>query len=556
MTTIIDVNLLCNMSIKLLKDFFTFTQNNIEYIMKRMKQIFLAAILLVSYTVGAQDVDKKILNWYNGAKFGMNTEKAYKKLLADKESNTVIVAVIDSGVDIEHEDLKTSIWTNKGEIADNGIDDDGNGYIDDVHGWNFIGNPDGENVADEQLEMTRLYAGYEKRFAGKEYGDLSDEDKADYDEYKEVKEKVESEREDAEKTMGFISDLLEKMVEADTQLKKSLGENYTAKDLKKAKKNDDLAQDADFMLSMAKSGLDIETLEGYVEHFQSSLDYHYNIEYDARAIVGDDPSDFNDKFYGNNDVEGPDAFHGTHCAGIIGAKRGNGIGNDGVANDILIMSVRAVPNGDERDKDIALAIRYAVDNGAQVVNMSFGKSYSPYKSEVIAAIRYAEEKGVLLVHAAGNDGKDIMKESNYPSPQYPSMSEKFTNWLEIGASTRYKKKLAASFSNYSDEMVDIYAPGLEIYSTTPNDEYAAIQGTSMAAPMVAGLAALLKSYFPKFTMFEIKDIILESAQYVGDRETPLPGDEKIVPFKALCVTGGIANTYNAVEMAIERYAGK
>ena len=220
------------------------------------------------------------------------------------------------------------------------------------------------------------------------------------------------------------------------------------------------------------------------------------------------------------------------------------------------MSVRAVPNGDERDKDIALAIRYAVDNGAQVVNMSFGKSYSPYKSEVIAAIRYAEEKGVLLVHAAGNDGKDIMENDNYPSPQYPSMSAKFSNWLEIGASTRYKKHLAASFSNYSDKMVDIYAPGLEIYSTTPDDTYAAIQGTSMAAPMVAGLAALLKSYFPKFTMIEIKDIILESAQIIGDKETPIPGGEKMVPFKALCVTGGIANTYAAVELAIERYAGK
>ena len=335
-----------------------------------------------------------------------------------------------------------------------------------------------------------------------------------------------------------------------------MGGEYTSKDLKKLRKDDELGADASLLYGMAKSGLTITELESYLAHFNGSLEYHYNPDYDARSIVGDDPSDFNDKYYGNNDVEGPDAMHGTHCSGIIGANRGNGIGNDGVADNILIMSIRTVPDGDERDKDVALAIRYAVDNGAQVVNMSFGKSFSPYKEEVIAAIRYAEENGVLLVHAAGNDSKDIGENDNFPSPKYPSMSEKFTNWIEVGASTRYKKRLAASFSNYNEELVDIYAPGLEIYSTVPQSEYEISQGTSMAAPMVTGLAALLKSYFPKFTMFEIKDIILESAQDVSDNMTPLPGDKKEVPFKALCETGGIANAYNAVLLAEERYANK
>lgn len=525
--------------------------------MRRTIKLFLVAVALISLTANAQDYDKKKLNWYNGTKYGMSTDKAYKKLLNGRKSETVVVAVIDSGVDIEHEDLQGSIWKNEDEIPDNGIDDDNNGYIDDVHGWSFLGNPDGENVEHEQLEMTRLLAKYEKKYAGKEYSDLNDEEKVEYDEYKTLKEKVESARKDAEKTMGFIADLHEKASEADAAIKKKLGkDSYTEKDLKKLKKDEEVGADAEMMAGLMKNGLSMETLDFYVTIFQGRLDYHYNTEYDARKIIGDDPSNFEDKYYGNNDVEGPDAMHGTHCSGIIAATRGNGIGNDGVADNVLIMSIRTVPDGDERDKDVALAIRYAVDNGAQVVNMSFGKSYSPYKEEVIAAIRYAEEKGVLLVHAAGNDGKDIGENDNFPSPMYKDMSEEFKNWIEVGASTRYKKQLAASFSNYSDKHVDIYAPGLEIYSTVPQSEYEESQGTSMAAPMVTGLAALLKSYFPKLTMFEIRDIILQSGQDVSDMETPLPGDKKSVLFKALCETGKIANVYNAVEMAMEWEAKK
>ncbi|MBK9192646.1 MAG: S8 family peptidase [Crocinitomicaceae bacterium] len=524
--------------------------------MKQLSTILLAAFFFVTTTGIGQEVDKKILNWYNGSKFGMSTDLAYKKLLAGKTSTTVIVAVIDSGVDIEHEDLQGKIWTNTDEIPGNKIDDDKNGYIDDVHGWNFLGNPDGENLVHEQLEMTRLYSAYEKKFAGKTEDQISDEEKEAYAEYKKVKESVDAERGDAVKTMEFVEDWYNKAIEADTKIKKSLGGSYTNADLKKLSKDPELGQDAQFLIMIQKNGLGLKDLESYMEYFNAQLDYHYNVDYDGRKIVGDNPNDFNDKYYGNNDVEGPDAMHGTHCAGIIGANRGNGIGNDGVADNILIMSIRTVPDGDERDKDVANAIRYAVDNGAQVVNMSFGKSFSPYKDEVIAAIRYAEEKGVLLIHAAGNDGKDISEEDNYPSPQYPSMSTRFTNWIEVGASTRYKKALAASFSNYSDKMVDIYAPGLEIWSTVPQSEYEESQGTSMAAPMVTGLAALLKSYYPKLTMFEIKDIILASGQDVSEMITPLPGDTQEVPFGALCITGKIANTYTAVEMAEEMHAKK
>lgn len=518
--------------------------------MGRMMKLFLAALTLTAYTAGAQDYDKKKLNWYNGTKFGMSTDKAYKKYLSDKKGETVVVAVIDSGVDIEHEDLQGSIWVNEDEIPGNGIDDDNNGYIDDVHGWSFLGNPDGENVEHEQLEMTRMYARYQKQFEGKTEADIKDDEKEDWAMYQEVKEKVDAGKKDAEKTMGFIGDMYEKAKVADANIKKALGkDDYTAKDLKKLAKNEEVSADAALMTQLMANGLNMAKLEKYSHHFQGSLDYHYNTEYDARKIVGDNPADFNDKVYGSNDVEGPDAMHGTHCSGIICATRGNGLGNDGVADNVKIMSLRAVPDGDERDKDIALAIRYAVDNGAVICSMSFGKAYSPYQEEVIEAIRYAESKGVLLVHAAGNSGMDIGENSNYPAPTYPSMSAEFTNWIEVGASTRYKKKLAASFSNYSEKHVDIYAPGLEIYSTVPQSEYLETQGTSMACPMVSGVAALLKSYYPSLTMFEIRDIILASGQDVSEMQTPLPGDKKLVPFKALCETGKIANVYNAVEMA-------
>ncbi len=518
-----------------------------------LKNVFVVALMLLFFNVNAQEVNKKILNWYNGKKYGMSTDKAYKKVLSKKTSKKVVVAVIDSGVDIEHEDLSEIIWTNEDEIPGNGIDDDNNGYIDDVHGWNFLGNSDGENLNDVQLEMTRIYQKLDKVYEGKSYADLSDEEKKDYDLYKEVREKVQENRKGAEEQLERLEKMVENLSEIDTRLKKHFGGDYTVKQLNKVK-DPDLKDDAQMMARLNKAGLTVDDLGKYVDHYQAQLDFHYNPDITPRTLIGDNPDDFSDTNYGNNDVEGPDAMHGTHCSGIIAAIRGNGIGNDGVADNVWIMPIRAVPNGDERDKDIALAIKYAVDNGAQVVNMSYGKAYSPHQEEVIKAIQYAEEHGVLLIHAAGNDGKDIDDQemnANFPSPKYPSMSKRFTNWIEVGASTRYKKHLAASFSNYGDETVDVYAPGLEIWSTVPQSEYEISQGTSMAAPMVTGLAALLKSYYPELTMFQIKDIILKSAQDVSDKVTPIPGGKTEVTMGELSITGGIANTYNAVMMAEE-----
>jgi subtilisin family serine protease len=481
-------------------------------------------VLGVSNTISAQEVDKKVLNWYNGNGAGMETEKAYK-MLKKKESTTVIVAIIDSGIDVEHEDLEGKIWTNTDEIPDNGKDDDNNGYIDDVHGWNFLGGAEGENANHIRLEMTRIYADLRGKYEGNDVSISSDEDREEYLLYLEVKEKVESTRARAERALGYYKNLMK-----------------SASDEEK------------------------KQLQGGVDYFQGQLDYHYNPDFDGRSVVGDDYKDFSAVTYGNNDYEGPDAMHGTHVAGIVGAKRGNDLGGDGVADNVLMMSLRAVPDGDEFDKDIALAIRYAVDNGAQVINMSFGKAYSPNAQDVHDAFAYADSKGVLLVHAAGNDNKDIGEESNFPTPMYDFQTSKLDHWLEIGAAARNLKEgqLAASFSNYSSTLVDVFAPGHEIYNSFPDNKYQAISGTSMACPMVVGAAAMLKSYFPKMTMKEIKDVLLETAKSHKGTMQEMPGGQSrdpeikadLVDFAKLSVTGSVINLRSAVEKCLEIEAGK
>ena len=309
--------------------------------------------------------------------------------------------------------------------------------------------------------------------------------------------------------------------------------------------------DGDIVISEFLAELDdyIGQLKSGVDHYATAIDFGYNLEFDSRSIVGDNTNDLYEKGYGNNDVEGPDARHGTHVAGIIGANRQNDIGIKGIADNVRIMSVRAVPNGDERDKDIANAILYAVDNGAQVINMSFGKSYSPQKEAVDKAVRYAESKGVLLIHAAGNDADDMDKESNYPSRMLKNGSETKT-WMEIGASSwGADENFVGSFSNYGKKSVDLFAPGVQIYSTIPNNSYEDLQGTSMACPAAVGVAALLFSYFPDLTANQVKDVIEKSTRKFDGLKVAKPGTSEDVPFSTLSITGGLVNAYEAVKLA-------
>ena len=450
--------------------------------MKVFKRMLTVLFMSFSVLSIAQPIEGT-LNWYNQEGQGMYTEKAYN-YLKKKKSQTVIVGVIDSGVDIEHEDLKGQIWVNEDEIPNNGIDDDNNGYIDDVHGWNFLGNAKGEHVNDARLEKTRILAQLKDKYDGIDPNSIAQDE--EYKLYLQVKEEVAADRAQFEQYMDMID-----------QLPKE-------------------AQD----------------------YIRSQMDYNLNVDFDDRSLIGDDPDDFTDTNYGNNDVEGPDALHGTHVSGIIGALRGNGLGGDGVAENVKIMSLRAVPNGDEFDKDIALAVRYAVDNGAMVINMSFGKAYSPHQKEVYEAFKYADSKGVLLIHAAGNDAKDIDVEPNYPTSMYSFQTEPLDHFVTIGASTKNKgEEMVASFSNYGAKGVDVFAPGFEIYNTIPQSEYRNLQGTSMAAPMVAGAAAMLKSYFPELSMKEIKEVLYStSVRY-----------PKVDGFAEKSVTGGVINIYNAAK---------
>jgi len=502
---------------------------------------------------------------------GVSVERTYATLLKGKPSRTVIVAVIDSGIDIEHEDLKDVIWTNEDEIPGNGIDDDKNGYVDDIHGWNFIGGKNG-NVNEDTYEVTREYLRLRPLYEDVDEKKVSKKKREEYALWKQVKTKYDhdfkanKDQYDQYKqqydlylsafgTLSFCDSILSKSLGGSSITKSSLETLEVSNDtLRFAKETlSKVLQnvDGDVVISDFLDELNdyIGQLKNGVDHYSTAIDYGYNLEFNSRSIVGDNSDDLYEKGYGNNDVEGPDARHGTHVAGIIGANRANDIGIKGIADNVRIMSVRAVPNGDERDKDIANAILYAVDNGAQLINMSFGKSYSPQKEAVDKAVKYAESKGVLLIHAAGNDADDMDKESNYPSRIQKNGTETKT-WMEIGASSwGADENFVGSFSNYGKKSVDLFAPGVQIYSTVPNNNYEDLQGTSMACPAAVGVAALLLSYFPDLTAGQVKDVIEKSTRKFDGLKVAKPGTSEDVPFSTLSITGGLVNAFEAVKLA-------
>ncbi len=528
-----------------------------------MKQVFFFLAVLSTLGLSAQNAAPN--NWWELDRTedtfpGVSAARALT-YLEDKSAEPVIVAVIDSGVDIEHEDLQAAIWTNEDEIPDNGIDDDKNGYVDDVHGWNFIGGADGRNVNYENLEVVRLYNRLDAKYNNRNRDGLSRKEKKEYDQYLEYKEQIENKRTELGPTAAQY-EMIKQAIDAAVEEIGKVPADITSEDIADLESEDEnIAIVKRVVANAAASGATFtevyEQLEGAMEYFDSQLKYNYNPEFDAREIVGDNPDDINERYYGNNDVEGPDASHGTHVAGIIAAVRDNEVGVNGVGGEnVRIMSIRTVPNGDERDKDVANAIRYAVDNGAKVINMSFGKGQSPHKDAVDDAMKYAQKNDVLLVHAAGNDGKQLTLQNNFPNDTYQGRRRTGKTWIEVGAaSSMYNDQLAAGFSNYNKEYVDVFAPGARIYSTVPNDEYATFDGTSMAAPMVAGIAALIRSYFPDLKAKQVKEIIEESALPVN-LQVVKPGSEgEKVDFSDLSATGGLANAYTAVKLA-ERTKGK
>ena len=532
----------------------------------KIKFSLIAASFFAVSSVFAQDEPAK--DWFLKSPTkdnvqGVSIEETYSTILKGQTNETVIVAVIDSGVDYDHEDLKDVMWVNADEIAGDGIDNDNNGYVDDIHGWNFIGGKDGKNVDSDNLEVARVYKHLKTRFDGKSESDIKGKkDKAEYARYLLAKEEIETKIKENTETLEFYKGLLDII----SQSKKALGKDvFTAKELSEYKTEDAELQRGILALENIMSrNPDLEKLEkgisGDLHRLEDALAYNYNPDFDPRStIVKDDYANSYEKGYGNNIYDGPDSFHGTHVAGIIGATRGNDIGMNGVADNVRIMTIRAVPNGDERDKDVANAILYAVDNGAQIINMSFGKSFSWDKVAVDKAVKYALKKDVLLVHAAGNSRKDNDSSNNFPNDAYEKKGlfgkKQAANWMEIGAlDWKGGEKSTAAFSNYGKKNVDVFAPGVDIYATTPDDNYQAISGTSMASPVVAGVAAVLRSYYPDLTAPQIKSIIMQSVDPIVGKVRK-PGTKETVNFSELAVSGGSVNAKKAVELA-EKTKGK
>ncbi len=576
---------------------------------------FLLFFCLFSITLQVNAQDKKVAlppNWYNldllaDGYFGISTEKAYRELLNNKQpKKRIVVAVIDGGTDIRHEDLKNVLWKNTKEIPDNGIDDDGNGYVDDVYGWNFIGSKAG-NLHHDNLELVRLLRLYKPKYASTLMTTVLDStEREEFRVYKKAEADFGKRYDEASQAFPIYILIKKVMDSVATVNQKKIP---SLEDIQRYKADDEMEEYVKKII--AKGSREDGSIEKFYKNIEKGnkelefmLKYNLNEQYDERALlVGDNYDDSYEKRYGNSDVIGPDADHGTHVSGIIGADRNNGIGINGVANSVQLMTIRVVPQGDERDKDVANGIRYAVDNGAQIINMSFGKGYKWDKKVVDEAVKYAEERGVLLVHAAGNDNLNLDEEDNFPNKYYESPEAEAywkanrkpeaprmllppagqspntgghiagrrmpaplkpkidtiryqlphaKNWITVGASA-YKdgSELKASFSNYGKNNVDVFAPGFMINSTIPDQKYEEFDGTSMAAPVVSGLAALIWSYYPDLTALQIKDIILKSVTKVSTKVKVQnkQGETSRLPFSELSVTGGIVNAYKALLLA-------
>ena len=481
---------------------------------------------------------------------GMSLDKAYN-FLQGKKGVEVVVGVVDSGTDLLHEDLKDVAWVNQKEIPLNGVDDDKNGYVDDINGWNFLG-----TIYKEHLEYQRI---------------VKDPSIADEASVKEATKFYDEKVAAAKANEKRYGQMLKMVSNADDALSKHFNKSDYSKDEVSNTVTEDTALKQSIEVAKQMYGFGLSSLSQakqelskLVENASSMLSGE-DLKKEYRSVLGDNPNTMDNISYGDAAIghSTKDEAHGTHVSGIIGASRNNNIGMNGVATNVKIMAVRAVPDGDEYDKDVALGLRYAVDNGAKVINTSFGKGFSPKKEWVYEAILYAASKDVLIVNAAGNDGKDLDVEKTYPNDSRDLVTEISDNVLTVGAmSANYDENLPASFSNYGKINVDVFAPGVQIYSTIPDGEYAKFSGTSMAAPSTAGVAALLRSYYPKLSASQVKHILMNSGTMIdldvikpGSRSRENPKGEK-VSFSELSVSGRVVNAYNALKMADYMVNGK
>ena len=467
---------------------------------------------------------------------GMSVDRAYEEIIRNRKGQKVIVAVIDSGIEIDHPDLKSQIWVNPKEISGNKKDDDNNGYIDDIHGWNFLG-----AANEEQLEMARIVG-------------RGDDGSTEFKRAKAELDKSLAELKPAQERLKNLQNANDKLIAYFEKV------DYNKEDL------DNIPDTADKEVIEARNaayniiarGVVSDYLKNRQNYLDSQLNHHLNPHFNGRK-TGDNIFDINDAFYGDNDVMGnrEHAKHGTHVAGIIAQTRHNGKGGDGVASEnVEIMSLRAVPDGDEYDKDIALAIRYAADNGAKVINGSFGKYFAQNSQWVFDAIKYAAEKDVLIVVAAGNDAMDLNPDTGEEIKRYPNdriegtNTEVADNFLVVGAlNPAFGEKMIATFSNFGNVDVDVFAPGVQIYATTPNGKYEYLQGTSMASPNAAGVAAMIRSYYPNLTAPQVKQIMKDSGVAVHQEVIVSGKKDDKRNFQDISTSGKFVNLYNALILA-------
>lgn len=545
------------------EDLKLFNMNQSRFVLKNAK----GTILTPSF------LSVRPENWFNlspadGAE-GVRSEETYVTF-GQPESEDIVVAVIDSGVDVNHEDLQGKIWINSKEIANDGIDNDQNGYVDDVFGWNFIGGKNGmakivedsslpngirlvkgdpsAQVHDDTLEVTRELVRMKKlKLRLEELGESLTTAQEAY--LASLQETVTSSVAEAKQVVETYTQRL-KTYKASEAVLRSAGVSVMTVDAVRAIESSDpqVLEAKKAMLNLLTNNQTEARLKRVLNSYTAQLKFQYNEEFESRSIVGDNYANQTEKVYGNSDVIGPDSSHGTHVAGIITALRDNKIGIKGVATNVKIMAVRVVPNGDERDKDVANGIRYAVDNGAKIINMSFGKAFSPYKKVVDEAVRYAQSKGVLLVHAAGNSNQNNDTAPNFPNRHDKAQGKEFSNWLEIGASSYAKGlSLPATFSNYGKKSVDFFAPGVDILSTTPENTYDTFSGTSMASPAAAGVAALLLSYDSTMDAEAVRSLMIDTSRRYPKLKVNLPGTQTPVLFSSLSVYGSIVDAFESTK---------
>lgn len=546
-----------------------------------MKRIIIAAYFLAGFTAFAQSElkpvdpmqDKDLMTWYHkdfgsANVYGVNTDNAYKYLESKGlKAKPVIVGVLDSGVEVDHPGLVKNMWKNPNEVPNNGKDDDNNGYIDDIHGWNFMGGKNGDIDVDN-MEVTRVVKKYQSVFEGpdssvnKANQAKMPEEFAMYMKSKEIFTKKSIEARQGYETYSRLQQMIPSMIALLN------GNNLTPEIVASIKPTtQEQAMAASVLSQLAtdpsvkgKSPAEVQTfleaqMKEAIDYYGPQATKQYNLDFDPRAeIVGDNYDDYSQKNYGNNNYEGPDAQHGTHVAGIIagtphGTENQYGVGY----KTAKIMTVRTVPNGDERDKDVANSIRYAVDNGAKILNMSFGKPVSPGKNVVWDAFKYAEDKGVLLVKAAGNENEDISENTYYPSNFKDAKDEKafISNMLVVGASTNDNEFLRASFSNYNQKMVDVFAPGDKIYSTVPDGKYEYLQGTSMASPVVAGAASVLWAYMPNLSPQQIIESLVKTSN--KSSVNAMISSNTNNRFDLISQAGGVIDVRKAAEYAFTNF---